>query len=38
MHAKGIEGAILYDSGVGGGLEIASKMVLKGKGFSPVKT
>ncbi len=38
MHAKGIAGAILYDSGVGGGLEIFAKMVLQGKGFSPVKT
>ena len=38
MRAKGIEGAILYDSGVGGGLEISSRMVLQGKGFSPVKT
>ncbi|MEI6175503.1 MAG: glycosyl hydrolase [Verrucomicrobiota bacterium] len=38
MHAKGIEGVILYDSGVGGGLEISAKMVLKGKGFSPEKT
>ncbi len=38
MHAKGIEGAILYDSGVGGHLEISAKMVLQGKGFHPVKT
>jgi len=38
MHAKGIAGAILYDSGVGGGLEISAKMVLQGKGFHPVKT
>jgi len=38
MHAKGIEGAILYDSGVGGRLEISSKMVLGDKGFYPVKT
>ena len=38
MHAKGIEGAILYDSGVGGRLEISAKMVLQGKGFYPVKT
>lgn len=38
MHAKGIEGAILYDSGVGGGLEISSKMVLQGKGYRAVPT
>ena len=38
MHAKGIEGAILYDSGVGGRLEIASKMVLQGKGYHAVPT
>jgi hypothetical protein len=39
MHAKGIEGAILYDSGFGGGgLGFSSKMVLQGKGFYPVKT
>ena len=38
MHAKGIEGAILYDSGVGGHLEVSAKMVLDGKGFRPVKT
>ena len=38
MHAKGIEGAILYDSGVGGGLEVASKMVLQGKEYRSVKT
>ena len=38
MHAKGIAGAILYDSGVGGGLEVASKMVLRGKGYQPVRT
>ncbi len=38
MHAKGIAGAILYDSGVGGGLEIAGKMVLDGKGYRVVKT
>lgn len=38
MHAKGIEGAILYDSGVGGRLEIDSKMVLQEKGYFPVKT
>lgn len=33
MHAKGIAGAILYDSGVGGGLEIAGKMVMQDKGY-----
>ena len=38
MHAKGIEGAILYDSGVGGGLEASSKMVLKDKEYLNVKT
>ena len=38
MHAKGIQGAILYDSGVGGGLEISSKMVLQGKGYRAVRT
>jgi hypothetical protein len=38
MHAKGIAGAILYDSGVGGGREIAGKMVLDGKGYRVVKT
>ncbi len=38
MHAKGIEGAILYDSGVGGRLEISAKMVLQGKGYKPMKT
>jgi hypothetical protein len=38
MNAKGIEGAILYDSGVGGGLEISTKMVLQGRGFYQVKT
>jgi len=38
MHAKGIEGAILYDSGVGGHLEVSAKMVLDGKGYRAVKT
>ncbi|HEY3322856.1 MAG TPA: glycosyl hydrolase [Planctomycetota bacterium] len=39
MHAKGIEGAILYDSGFGGGgLGFASKMVLQGKGYHAVPT
>lgn len=38
MHAKGIEGVILYDSGVGGQLEVSSKMVLKGKGYQAVPT
>ncbi len=38
MHAKGIEGAILYDSGVGGGFEATSKLVLQGKEYQQVKT
>ena len=38
MHAKGIAGAILYDTGVGGGLEISSKMVLQGKAYRLVPT
>jgi hypothetical protein len=39
MHAKGIEGAILYDSGFGGGgLKFSSKMVLQGKGYHAVPT
>lgn len=38
MHAKGITGAILYNSGVGGGLEIDGKMVLQGKGYRVVPT
>ena len=38
MHAKGIEGAVIYDSGVGGGLEASSKMVLKGKEYLKVPT
>jgi hypothetical protein len=33
MHAKGIEGAILYDSGVGGGMEANRTMVLGHKEF-----
>jgi hypothetical protein len=33
MHAKGIEGAILYDSGVGGGMEATRKMVVGHKEF-----
>src|ERR1700710_2787784 len=32
MHAKGIEGAILYDSGVGDEMQSATKMVLGEKG------
>ncbi len=38
MHAKGIEGAILYDSGVGGGMEADSRMTLGRKGYQRVKT
>lgn len=38
MHAKGIEGAIVYDSGVGGALETSSKMALQGKEYREVKT
>lgn len=38
MHAKGIEGAILYDSGVGGTPNFSAKMVLDGKGYRVAKT
>ena len=38
MHAKGIEGAILYDSGVGGQPNFSAKMVLDGKGYRVAKT
>jgi hypothetical protein len=38
MRAKGIEGAVLYDSGFGGGVNMSSKMVLRDKGYFPVKT
>jgi hypothetical protein len=39
MHAKGIEGVILYDSGVGGGLLWASgKMALRGKAYEVIRT
>ena len=38
MHAKGIEGAILYDSGVGGTPNFSGKMVFDGKGYRLVKT
>ena len=38
MHAKGIAGAILYDSGVGGTPNFSAKMVLDGKGYRVVKT
>lgn len=38
MHAKGIEGAILYDSGVGGGMEADRRMVVDGKGYRQVST
>ena len=38
MHAKGIAGAILYDSGVGGTPNFSAKMVLAGKGYHVVKT
>ena len=33
MHAKGIEGAILYDTGACTGLKASAKMVLKGKSY-----
>jgi hypothetical protein len=33
MHSKGIEGAVLYDSGVGGGMESDQRMVLGHKKY-----
>ncbi|WP_213807375.1 glycosyl hydrolase [Granulicella sp. dw_53] len=33
MHSKGIEGAILYDSGVGGGMEATQRMVVGHKEY-----
>nr|WP_165419973.1 glycosyl hydrolase [Edaphobacter modestus] len=38
MHAKGIEGAILYDGGVGNEMQSATKMVLGDKGYVEQKT
>jgi len=38
MHAKGIEGAILYDSGVGDEMQAASRMVLGDRGYVEKKT
>lgn len=38
MKATGIRGAILYDSGVGGGMEATSRMVLNGKEYARVPT
>jgi len=38
MHAKGIEGAILYDSGVGDEMQSATKVVLGDKGYVEQKT
>lgn len=38
MHAKGIAGAILYDSGVGDEMQGASRMVLGDKGYVEKKT
>ena len=38
MRAKGIEGAIIYDSGVGHGLEISTKMALGDRGYRVEKT
>jgi hypothetical protein len=38
IHAKGIEGVILYDSGVGGKTKAWARMELKGKGYEVVKT
>lgn len=38
MHAKGIEGAILYDSGVGGAAKAWARMELRGKDYEVVKT
>ena len=33
MHSKGITGAILYDSGVGGGMEVTQRMVVGNKEY-----
>jgi hypothetical protein len=33
MHSKGIEGAILYDSGVGGGMEATRRLVVGHKEY-----
>jgi hypothetical protein len=38
MHEKGIEGAILYDSGVGDEMQSATKMVLGEKAYIEQKT
>lgn len=38
MHAEGIRGAILYDSGVGGGMEATSRMELQSKSYVKVPT
>ena len=38
MHSKGIEGAILYDSGVGGGMEAAQRMVVGHKQYQQEPT
>lgn len=38
MHAKGIEGVILYDSGAGTAMKAAAKMELRGKGYVVVPT
>lgn len=38
MYAKGIEGAILYDSGVGTEMQGSTKMVLGNKDYEQVKT
>ncbi len=38
MRAKGIEGLILYDCGVGGRPEAGAKMVLQGDTYAKVKT
>ena len=38
MHSKGIEGAILYDSGVGGGMEADRRMVMGHKGYDQQPT
>ena len=38
MHAKGIEGVILYDSGAGTEVQGKSKMIIRGKGYVVVST
>ena len=38
MHAKGIEGVILYDSGPGSAMKAWAKMELRGKSYEVVNT